>query len=350
MPGLESVAWSEIKRRLPSVRRPSLRVVPRRNGLVAFSYEGPPTDLLALRTVEDLFVTLAQVEVPWGYAGLSSVYEALLRGRSYDSALATYRLVTGRRIPRRVGFRVIARMASKDPPYRRLDLQRSVEKAISKHGHANWVAVRQGETVEIWANVIGRELICGLRLSDASMRHREYQVSHLPASLRPSVAAAMVLLSEPERDELFMDAMCGAGTIVIERALAERHALLIGGDIETRALEAAAANIGPKHKPRQLLRWDARRLPLARASVDKVATNLPFGKQMGSPKRLRSLYAGFVRELDRVLTSDGRAVLLSSETRLLVQCVDQVSGLVVAHRRRVDLLGQAATIHTITRA
>jgi tRNA (guanine6-N2)-methyltransferase len=82
-------------------------------------------------------------------------------------------------------------------------------------------------------------------------------VSHLPASLRPTVAAAMVLLSDPRPDDVFLDSMCGGGTLLIERAQFGRYGLLLGGDIEPRALEASRRNIGPRYRPIQIHHWDA---------------------------------------------------------------------------------------------
>ena len=55
------------------------------------------------------------------------------------------------------------------------------------------LVARWGITVvPMWLTIDGQRAICGLRLSDATMRHRTYKMEHLPASLRPTIAAAMV--------------------------------------------------------------------------------------------------------------------------------------------------------------
>jgi len=181
------------------------------------------------------------------------------------------------------------------------------------------------------------------------MRHRDYKVTHLPASLRPSVAAAMAWLTEPRPGDIFLDPMCGAGTLLIERALMARYGLLLGGDLEQPALQAAIENIGPRHKPRQLFHWDARQLPLATASVDRVATNPPFGVQLGSPRENPRLYRGLLSELDRVLKPQGSAVVLTGEVALIKETLRDIPHLRVAQSYPVTILGQRATIFVLSR-
>jgi 23S rRNA G2445 N2-methylase RlmL len=224
-----------------------------------------------------------------------------------------------------------------------------VEQALTRRSHSKWQPVDEGEDVEIWANLIGLDFICGLRLSDATMRHRGYKTAHITASLRPSVAASMVWLTEPQAGDVFLDPMCGAGTLLVERGLIERHRLLLGGDLHEDALSAATENIGPKHKPRQLFKWDAGRLPLAPRSVDKIATNLPFGKKVGSHEENVALYRTFFREADRVLRPNGRAVVLSSETGLLKGSIHRTRNLRIVKSYSVTILGQKAGIYQIER-
>jgi 23S rRNA G2445 N2-methylase RlmL len=224
-----------------------------------------------------------------------------------------------------------------------------VASGIERGTRKRWRAVQEGEEVEIWANLIGLDFVCGLRLSGAEMRNRPYKLVHLPASLRPSVAAAMAWLTEPRPDDVFLDPTCGAGTLLIERDAFGAHGPLLAGDINAQALAAAAENVGPRFKPRQLFRWDARHLPLSAASVSKVAANLPFGVQIGDPRDNPALYRAVLGELDRVLTADGRAVLLTSAAELLRAVVRDCPGLRIRQTYAVNLLGQQAAIYVLVR-
>ncbi len=347
MPGLEKIASDEIRERLQGASVGGFKTVRDKNGLVLFDYAGDPQDLLELRTTEDVFVLLAHVhDIVNGYRGLSTVYETMRRTPTVRRALSLHKRATNAKPKSHLSFRVISRMAS-NQPYKRIDLQRRVKKALHRRRRIPWQGVNDGEDLEIWANLIGSEFICGLRLSDATMRHSTYKVAHVPASLRPSVAAAMVRLSQPEKDDIFLDPMCGAGTILIERGLAEYHGLLLGGDIDDKALRAAAENIGPRHKPRRLFRWDVCHLPLVSHSIDRIVCNPPFGGKSHSQRSLPALYKGFFKEIGRVLKPGGLAVLLTSKDGLVKGMVQEVAKLQIIQDQSLRILGRQATIFVI---
>lgn len=95
--------------------------------------------------------------------------------------------------------------------------------------------------------------------------------------------------------------------------------------------------------PLQLLRANAATLgglPLSDASVDKIMTDLPFGKQFGSLEENHRLYPSVLRELARVLRVGGLAVLLTSQqNREVMQMAlqDMAQSWNVEHRRSFRL-------------
>ena len=140
------------------------------------------------------------------------------------------------------------------------------------------------------------------------------------------------------------DRVCGAGTILIERGEYGRYAQLLGGDIRPEAIAATRTNIGPRYKPIAVREWDAGSLPLANDSVDRVACNLPFGKKVGEPWELRSLYQRFASELERVLRGGGVAVLLTSERKLLEEALALLQTLYIERLLPIEVLGQKAFV------
>jgi len=159
----------------------------------------------------------------------------------------------------------------------------------------------------------------------------------------------MVILSEPRDDDVFLDPMCGAGTILIERGEQGRYRRLIGGDIDEEAVEAARANIGPRYKPIWIQRWDATDLPLPDESVSRIVCNLPFGRKIGSREENRTLYQKFVEESVRVLKEEGIMALLVSDRRLLGRVVGKCDELEIERVYPVFVLGQRAFIFRIRR-
>lgn len=201
--------------------------------------------------------------------------------------------------------------------------------------------------MEVWLTINGKTAVCGVRLSDRTMRHRTWKVEHLPASLRPTMAAAMVRLGGAAPGDIILDPMCGTGTIMAEQIELSKQRKagrveVLGGDIDKNALRAAAANL-KRVGPALLAQWDASRLPLARASVDRIISNPPFGKQLASPEEIGPLYRALVRECDRSLKDGGRAVFLVSEMRPLRDAIRPVRWQPV-RQVEVRVLGQPATI------
>jgi len=234
--------------------------------------------------------------------------------------------------------------------FRRVDAQYAVERGLTTrddrlcrlekdHPHAQiCIEIRGGETPK---NKSQGEAYLLLKLTDESFRQHGEKRVHLPASLRPTVAYAMVQESSPSPGEVFLDPMCGVGTILIERAHSGRYKYLIGGDLEPQATHAAAANIGSRHKPCRLFQWDALRLPLKDYSIDKIACNPPFGKQV--PLSDSHFYSDFLQEAWRVLCPEGRMVLLVSDVKQLER-VARETNWKVKNVTPIALLGQRSFI------
>jgi 23S rRNA G2445 N2-methylase RlmL len=181
------------------------------------------------------------------------------------------------------------------------------------------------------------------------MRQRDYRAVSLPAALKPTIAAAMVQLTQPQPEDVFLDPMCGSGTILIERALAGRYRQLLGGDRDPEAVAATTENIGPRYKPIEIQQWDAAALPLEDGSVSALATNLPFGKQIGSPEEIRTLYPAVLRDWVRVVRPGGRLALLTSERALLRAAIRRQAGLSMGTEMPVLVRGVPSAIFTVLR-
>ncbi len=344
MPGVERIAWLEIRKRFPRARFIEFLFTSEKNGIVVWQFDGQPDELLELRTTEDVFVLVVSAErLSRDWRDLRTVARLVEESPWLDVAARSRK---GSKDS--LTYRVVSRKKGKHR-YRRIDFQEAVIKGIQRRYGHRWELVDENADLEIWANMLGSRLLCGVRLSDRTMRHRDYQTVHLPATLRPSVAAAMVLLTEPGPDDIFLDPMCGGGTLMAERMLAGHYKQVIGGDILPDRVQASRANLAALGKSFNLCRWDACRLPLAADSVDKVSTNLPFGKQVGSTADLRRLYPCFFAELARVLKPEGLATVLSSEYELVKDVVRRQPRVHILTGYSIAVLGEWGRIYAIRR-
>jgi tRNA (guanine6-N2)-methyltransferase len=341
--GLEEVAGEEIERELGGeVKRAG-------SGVVVFRAPQVDRGLLTLRTTEDVFV------YAWGTDALSYRAQDLDSIRRWTEKAKWDRLLQIHHAvrPKPTGkptYRLVVQMTG-EHGYRRADGLKALGRGMAGKLPGSWRPAEQNAAVEIWLIIHGAMAICGLRLSDRVMRHRTYKVEHLPASLRPTVAAAMVRLADLKPGQTVLDPMCGAGTLLAEALLyANSHRAqggepwtlsLLGGDIDPQYARAAVANLSRfEVKPRA---WDARQLPLEDDSVDRILCNPPFGKKIGTADEVAPLYRQALREMDRVLRPGGRAVLIASDTAALDEAARAVEW---RRQRRVNLriLGHRASI------
>lgn len=337
-PGLEKIAAEEIAAVL---RGEVKRTAP---GLVVFRVPQLDPGVLQLRTVEDVFL------LAWGTDQLAYRASDLKRIRAWTAHEVDWTQLlrihhTIRPKPKgKPTYRLVTQMQG-EHGYRRVDARKALAEGLAGKLPSSWRPAEENAAVEIWLTIQGSTGVCGVRLSDRTMRHRAYKFEHLPASLRPTLAAGMARLAESKPRQVVLDPMCGAGTIlaeVLEQAHAEgmRLATVLGGDREFAALRAAERNL--RYLGHSLLAcWDARALPLPNHSVDRVLCNPPFGKQLGRPEEIGPLYQRFVPECNRVLRPGGRAVLLVSDQASLKQAAASV-GWNLVRQFRVRVLGQPA--------
>lgn len=330
LPGIEAIAKEEIESKWSDVRVGRI-LKARNNSLLFFEFHGDHSELLRIGTAEDVYADLCSVELLGKRADLAQIQQTVQQAKTVEPALAAHRKLHPIKTAKRTTFRVIAQATGDRSACRRIDAQKAVERAISERYHKRWRLVEDDARIEFWLHLVNTHAVAGLRLSDKTMRHRTYKIEHLPASLRPTIAYALVWLSGINANDVFLDPMCGAGTILIERANAGRYGKLLGGDMREEAVLKTLKNIGNKYKPISVKVWDARKIPLADGSVNKVASNLPFGRQIGSHRENATLYSDFSQELSRVLKPGGRAVLLTSERNLMERILQRNKRLRLVH-------------------
>src|SRR4051812_11281476 len=235
-PGLEEVAAEEVTRDLGG----QVKKIDR--GFLVFRVPDITPDLLNLRTVEDVFL------LAWGSDALSyraTDLDKIERWTAREPDWTRLLQLHHRVHPKPKGkptYHLVTQMTG-EHGYLRRDARKALARGLAGKLPASWRPAEENAAVEVWLTIHGATAVCGLRLSDATMRHRTYKAEHLRASLRPTVAAAMVRLAGAAPGEVVLDPMCGAGTILAEQLLLARQrrageTRVLGGDLEAPAVRA----------------------------------------------------------------------------------------------------------------
>lgn len=340
-PGLEDIAAEEIAQTLKGEVKRTAR------GVVVFRVNQLDERIFDLRTVEDVFL------LAWGTDQLTYRAEDLEKIRrwtakdgDWDHLFRLHHTL----LPLTKGkptYHFVTQMNG-EHGYRRTDARKAFIAGLASKMPTGWREVDENAYLEVWLTIDGKTAISGVRLTDREMRHRSYKIEHRPASLRPSVAAAMVRAAEIKPKHRVLDPMCGAGTLLAEHWLAMESIRCekppaLGGDLEQGAVVAAQGNLR-KLGTTFLQRWDACELPLASASIDRILCNPPFGKQLSSPGAVGPLYRAMLREYDRVLVPGGKAVLLVADGDALADAAAALPHWKRVRIVRVRVLGQSALI------
>ena len=319
-PGLEAVAADEITRDLRG------EVLRTERGIVVLRLDEVTPAVLKLKTTEDVFL------LAWGSDSLTYKATDLDTLRKWTAkkpdwpALFRVHHSVRPKVKGKPNFHLVCQMQG-EHGFRRVDALDAMADGLSdaRAIPAGWIPAEENGWLEIWLGIQGKTAVCGVRLTDRTMRHRTYKTDHVAASLRPTVAAAMARLAGIAPGNTVLDPMCGAGTILAESlSLCEqrrmRDVVYLGGDIDKQAVFCTGQNLGRAGSIEPQL-WDSTALPLRDNSVDRIICNPPFGKQLLKPEDIPALYDNAVAEWDRVLRPGGRVVLLVAEPNALKEAI-----------------------------
>lgn len=351
VPGISSITVEELGRKNPDAAVVSRKSI--RNNDIVVVDNIDEFQLSELRSIEDFFFYLDEMHISGDLSDLEAVGSFWKECKSLEFGLRAHRNVNGgRRKSKITRFRVVVQ--ADDVPwrkYRRVDIQKRCERAISERYGRKWKLVDDDAHIEFWIQQIKSKLLFGVRLSDKTMRHRKYKLVSMEASLKPTVAYAMVFLSGIDKGDVFIDPMCGVGTILIERALAGEYARILGGDIDAEAVSSAKMNASGVDRCIDIQKWDAGKLPLDDNFVDKIVTNLPWGRKVGSVECNKVLYETFFDEVSRILKPGGRCVFLTSEWDLMKKVLGARESLSLTQQiENIKILGYKADIYIVDKS
>jgi SAM-dependent methyltransferase len=170
-----------------------------------------------------------------------------------------------------------------------------------------------------------------------------------PWSTHPVLAAVLVRMAKITDGHRVHDPCCGTGTLLIAADAAARSLRLSGSDIDPAGLAMARQNLRDRQLDAALRQADAIPFPHPDGSLDRVVSNLPFGKRVGSHGANTRLYPAVLQEIARTLRPNGRAVLLTEDKRLLVETVARTKGIKIIRERLLSYNGATPSAYVLVR-
>lgn len=170
-----------------------------------------------------------------------------------------------------------------------------------------------------------------VRLTPRPLSNRPWHEPGFEGALDASVAAAMVRLTRPRPDDVFLDPTCGSATIVLERRHDGPAALAIGSDLDPGARADVLA--------------DATRLPLADASVTALAANPPWGHRFEADEGLNAV---LLAESGRVATAGARFAVLTHDIKRFEQALREQRRWRVDRELKLTLRGHHPRLYVLT--
>ncbi|MDF2649370.1 MAG: SAM-dependent methyltransferase [Paenibacillus sp.] len=307
LPGLEYVLRDEIRVKIVDASVQSME-----RGKVYFTSGMPVEALMVLRTADNLYKPLHRFQV-----GPHRIHLANIEQEIFQCDLSwAYLNRTGM-----ISYKVNASRMGKHT-YSRFDAAEAAAQGIARRDSCFWRSNVGMHELEFRLDIHQDDAVFAVRLTDAMFRYRKGERGFTQAALRPTVAHALVWLSNPEETDVFVDPCCGSGTILSER-LDYPFFQIEGGDVSKAAVEVSKENIG-FHEHVWIQQWDARQLPIDSGYIDKMVTNLPFGRQISADENISELYYAIVKEMNRVLKRNGTILCLTDADAALEIAAERV--------------------------
>jgi tRNA (guanine6-N2)-methyltransferase len=322
LPGLEQLLIEEIKIKLFGAQ-----IEGNTRGKVFFKTELNLNQLKTLKLADNLYQVISKFDVGIHRKDLQKLYEKIYRMNLKPFlGKGTYYVNASRK---------------GSHTYNRFEAAQKVMEGIKNRYPHRRLGTPNNHDVEFRLDIENYCAIFSLRLTNSKFRFRQNSRSFTAASLLPTVAHAMVWLSKPKEEDIFIDPCCGSGTILSER-LSYPFTYIGGGDIDNNAVSAAKMNL--KNSLAEVFQWDARELTFSNNSITKIVTNLPFGKQISFGTKTEEVNRAILSEIYRVLSYEGIAVVLSEGWSEILQWA-KIQGFSLIESYNLSLKGLHPTIY-----
>lgn len=213
----------------------------------------------------------------------------------------------------------------------------SVKDKIKKQTHLEHSPLKAD--VEFWF------IIRDEKLGYIGLKYIEKQ-QYVPAKgeLRPNIAYMLNVLSEPKDTDTFLDPFAGHGSIPYSRASSFPYAKIYATDNDSHLVSELIKKLSPfkqiTHDTQNALQLKI----IKDDSIDVIVTDPPWGIYNGSNMNIADFYEDMLKEMRRVIKSDGRVIILTAKKEEMEQAILKTA--LFSQRKPINTLinGKKATV------
>lgn len=327
--GLEAVTKLELQQKLGAVSIEEIE-----DKRVIFETSSGFDDLIKLKTVDDLGVLIGKIPKIKDSSELISLLseEPLQKVRDF---VKNFREVNDK------SFSITVSVAKSS--LKTLEISSRVRDHLANN--LGWEHIGLDRTnFDIRIFIDGKQAYTSVRLTKESLHNRVYKNLSKPGSLKPTVAASMVILATNFQKSLkIVDNFCGSGTILCEAYLLGND--VWGGDIDPESVTLTRTNLGNlyfRYEDRINV-LDARSTKWPENYFDCAISNLPWDKQI-EVKSITDIYENSIKEYLRILKPTGTLCAIVTKPELFVKYIKKFKPDAKIKSIKIGLLGQNPTI------
>lgn len=336
--GLEKIVQKEIKHRLED----SIFEEVSTKRLI-FKSESKFSDIEKLRTVDDLGVFIGKLELN---EPKRSDYRLLIEEiGKFDFLMAVREIQEFRCIRPKEFSLTLGAVGIKD--FTISDLRSSLVKNIGNR--LGWrFNELDNSNFDIRVFIDSNHVFISARLTKRPLHRRKYKKESKAGSLKPTIAAAMVLMAAKGKRRLkIVDNCCGSGTILCEARVMGNQ--VFGGDIDKESVQITKNNLLNLQYKRleDIKQLDCTRTKWPGNSFDCAISNLPYGKQV-KVGRITSLYRDCLRECVRIVKHGGKICLLGIKPEIIRKYAKKFIRNVRVKELKLGFLGQNPSLVVVS--
>lgn len=185
----------------------------------------------------------------------------------------------------------------------------------------------------------------GIRIMHTSHSEKNLQRGELKSEL----ANILCLISEPAKDDVFLDPFAGSGAIPIERSQIFPSKQIIANENDKEIVNRLRTRISGMKLNITIGELNALNLVIFKDnSIGKIVTDPPWGIYKSQElNTLEKLYTDMMLEFNRVLKENGLLVILMGQKELFEKVLKEIPTMVLDEKYDILVSGKKAAIYKI---